>query len=95
MSAMPSVDAPLVSVALCTYNGATYLCEQLDSLLGQRDVRIEVVAVDDGSRDDTRAIRAPISNRYDRARARAEIRWITPRPRDARAAAPADRTRLA
>jgi glycosyltransferase involved in cell wall biosynthesis len=54
----PSVagNPPLVSIALCTYNGASYLREQLDSLLAQRDVSFEIVAVDDGSQDQTCAI---------------------------------------
>lgn len=47
---------PLVSVALSTYNGARYLREQLDSVLAQQDVELELVAVDDGSRDDTCAV---------------------------------------
>ncbi len=46
----------LISIALCTYNGAPYLREQLDSLLSQHDVAFEIVAVDDGSSDQTRAI---------------------------------------
>lgn len=49
-------STPLVSIALCTYNGALYLREQLDSLTAQQDVALEIVAVDDGSRDQTRAI---------------------------------------
>jgi glycosyltransferase involved in cell wall biosynthesis len=44
---------PLVSVALCTYNGAAYLREQLDTILQQTYSNIEVIAVDDGSTDDT------------------------------------------
>lgn len=48
--------SPLVSIALCTCNGALYLREQLDSLAAQHDVRFEVVAVDDGSHDQTCAI---------------------------------------
>lgn len=43
----------LISVALCTYNGALYLSEQLDSLLGQDYPRLEIVAVDDASTDHT------------------------------------------
>lgn len=46
----PAVQ-PLVSVALCVYNGEHYLREQLDSILAQEGVRIEVVAVDDRSTD--------------------------------------------
>ena len=44
---------PLVSVILGTYNGETYLREQLDSLFTQTYARIEIVAVDDGSSDGT------------------------------------------
>ncbi len=44
---------PLISVALCTYNGERYLREQLDSLLAQTYSNMEIVAVDDGSTDRT------------------------------------------
>lgn len=44
---------PLVSIALCTYNGAAYLAEQLDSLIAQSYKNIEIVAVDDCSADGT------------------------------------------
>lgn len=49
-------DRPLISVPLCTYNGARYLRQQLDSLLEQTYRPIEVIAVDDASTDDTVAI---------------------------------------
>jgi glycosyltransferase involved in cell wall biosynthesis len=44
---------PLISVALCTYNGERYLRQQLDSLLAQTYSNMEIVAVDDGSTDGT------------------------------------------
>lgn len=67
---MPATTAtPQVSVALCTYNGAAYLREQLDSVLAQRDVDLEVVALDDGSSDGTVAILD------DYARRDARLRW--------------------
>lgn len=47
---------PLVSIALCTYNGAAYLRAQLDSLRAQTLMPLEIVAVDDGSSDQTCAI---------------------------------------
>jgi glycosyltransferase involved in cell wall biosynthesis len=47
---------PLVSVALCTYNGAKFIRPQLDSVLQQTYTNIEVVIVDDASADDTPAI---------------------------------------
>ena len=42
-----------LSVALCTYNGAHHLREQLESIALQTRVPDEVVACDDGSRDAT------------------------------------------
>jgi glycosyltransferase involved in cell wall biosynthesis len=50
------VDQPLISVPLCTYNGSAYLHEQLQSILAQDHSRLEVIAVDDRSGDDTVAI---------------------------------------
>ncbi len=49
-------DQPLISVALCTYNGEQYLREQLDSLLAQTYQNIEIIAVDDASTDGTVAL---------------------------------------
>lgn len=45
-----------LSVALCTYNGAAYLAEQLASIAGQDRPPDELVVCDDGSSDDTAAI---------------------------------------
>lgn len=42
-----------VSVALCTYNGETYIREQLRSILNQTRVPDEIVICDDGSSDQT------------------------------------------
>lgn len=42
---------PRVSVALCVHNCERFLAEQLDSVLAQRDVDLEIVAVDDASTD--------------------------------------------
>jgi len=46
-------DNPLVSVALCTYNGESFLKEQLDSIVNQTYPNLEIVIVDDGSTDGT------------------------------------------
>lgn len=43
----------MISVCLATYNGETYLKEQLDSILKQLDDDDEVVVSDDGSTDST------------------------------------------
>ena len=51
---MPSrPDAETISIALCTYNGARYLEEQLASLQAQERQPDELVVCDDGSRDKT------------------------------------------
>ncbi len=47
---------PLVSIALCTYNGEKYLAEQLNSLVNQTYRNLEIVVVDDCSKDGTIAI---------------------------------------
>jgi glycosyltransferase involved in cell wall biosynthesis len=44
---------PLISIALCTYNGAKYLQEQLMSIINQTYKNIEIVVVDDCSTDNT------------------------------------------
>jgi len=48
-----TLSLPLVSVVLGTYNGQTYLSEQLDAIFSQTYPRLEVIAIDDGSKDDT------------------------------------------
>ena len=51
---MPNpTEYPLVSIALCTYNGEKFLREQLDSLVSQTYPNIEIIAVDDCSADNT------------------------------------------
>ena len=45
-----------ISVAMCTYNGARYLSEQLDSIRRQSLPPDELIVTDDGSTDDTGAI---------------------------------------
>ncbi len=46
-------EEPLVSIALCTYNGAKFIRKQLDSILDQTHKNLEIVLVDDCSTDDT------------------------------------------
>jgi hypothetical protein len=58
-----AVADALVSVVIPTYNRAAYLAEAIDSVRDQRYRRLEIIVVDDGSTDDTRAVAA----RYARA----------------------------
>jgi glycosyltransferase involved in cell wall biosynthesis len=50
------MSLPLVSVVMGTYNGALFLEEQLDSVLAQSYPSLEIIAIDDGSTDNTVAI---------------------------------------
>lgn len=50
------MEKPLITVVLCTYNGAKYLATQLDSILSQTYTPIELVISDDASTDDTRQV---------------------------------------
>ncbi len=43
-----------VSVIIPTYGSAKYVCQAVDSALGQTHADLEVIVVDDGSTDDTR-----------------------------------------
>ena len=63
--------SPLISVALCTWNGARWLRPQLDSILAQQDVALEVIALDDASSDDTLAILKEYAARDGRLRVHA------------------------
>ena len=47
------VDKPLVSIALCTYNGEKYITGQLDSIINQDYPNLEIIIIDDKSTDDT------------------------------------------
>lgn len=42
-----------ISVVMCTYNGARFLREQLDSILNQTLLPAEIIVQDDGSSDET------------------------------------------
>ena len=57
-------EQPLVSIALCTYNGAKYLARQLDTLVDQTYKNIEIVVSDDCSKDDTYVILTEYAKKY-------------------------------
>lgn len=44
---------PLVSIVVCTYNGETYIKDQLDALERQTYTNIEIIISDNGSTDNT------------------------------------------
>ncbi|MEG1860333.1 MAG: glycosyltransferase [Bacteroidaceae bacterium] len=58
------MTAKRVSVVCCTYNGAAFLAEQLDSILAQTYPPFEVIVQDDGSTDDTLAILKDYAQRF-------------------------------
>ena len=57
-------DLPLVSIAICVYNGERFLREQLDSLVNQTYPNIEIVALDDRSTDASVDILNEYANKY-------------------------------
>jgi glycosyltransferase involved in cell wall biosynthesis len=59
---MADAQPALVSVVIPVYNGGRYLAETIDSVLSQRRGPIEIIAVDDGSTDDS----ADVLRRYGR-----------------------------
>jgi glycosyltransferase involved in cell wall biosynthesis len=48
-----SSASPLVSVIIPTYNRAGIICETIDNVFQQTYTNIEVIVIDDGSKDDT------------------------------------------
>lgn len=49
---------PIVSVLLPIRDGARFLAQALDSLIAQQSIAFEIIAIDDGSRDETPSILA-------------------------------------
>jgi glycosyltransferase involved in cell wall biosynthesis len=63
VSTFPTFSSLMVSIIIPNYNGAHFLREAIDSALSQEDVEVEVIVVDDGSTDDSRAIIASYGDR--------------------------------
>lgn len=61
---MESSVYPLVSIAMCTYNGERFLREQMDSLIRQDYPNLEIIIVDDCSTDSTVRILSEYSEKY-------------------------------
>jgi glycosyltransferase involved in cell wall biosynthesis len=63
-----SPQMPLVSVALCTYNGSQFLAEQLTSVIEQTYRNVEIIIVDDCSTDESVEISKRFAARDSRIR---------------------------
>lgn len=57
-------ETPKISIVMCTYNGAQYLDQQLDSLLAQSLPPYEIIIQDDGSTDATEAVANTYAMRF-------------------------------
>ena len=55
---------PLVSIIIPVYNKAAYVRETLESALGQTYPHIEIVLVNDGSKDESLSILEEFKSRY-------------------------------
>lgn len=51
-----TLEKPLVSVVIASYNMGQYIAQAVDSILAQTWPAIEVIVVDDGSQDNTQAV---------------------------------------
>jgi len=61
-------EEPLVSIVIPTRNRASLLREAVESALGQRHPKVEVVVVDDGSTDDTPRLLSSLARKEPRLR---------------------------
>lgn len=71
MTVTSESSTPGIRVSICipTYNGASYLAQCLDSALAQSHANLEILVVDDGSRDET----VSIAREYERRDARVRV----------------------
>ncbi|MCY7292189.1 MAG: glycosyltransferase family 2 protein [Ferruginibacter sp.] len=59
-----TINKPLVSIAVATYNGEKYLIEQLNTLVNQTYPNIEIIISDDDSTDGTMKILKDYEKKY-------------------------------
>jgi hypothetical protein len=62
--ASPGASRPSVSAIIIVFNGARYLGEAIESILGQTFADWELIVADDGSSDDSAAIAQEYSHAY-------------------------------
>ncbi|WGQ07993.1 glycosyltransferase family 2 protein [Pedobacter gandavensis] len=62
------MEAQMISIALCTYNGEKHLHEQMDSLLKQDYPNLEIVILDDCSTDRTYELLLQYQEKYPQIR---------------------------
>lgn len=55
-NSLASQDSPLVSVLIKNYNCELYLSQSIDSVLSQTYSNVQIIVIDDGSTDSSRAI---------------------------------------
>src|SRR5688572_32515873 len=78
-AAVRTMPAPLVSIAIATYNGEKFLRQQLDSIYAQSYPNIEVVVSDDRSTDATAGVLEEYRRRHGLAYGVNETRLGYPR----------------
>jgi len=61
----PASDIPLISIVVTSYNYAHFIRETLDSLASQTYKNIEVIVIDDGSRDNSVEVISEYVKKYD------------------------------
>ena len=67
-----SKDLPLVSVIISSYNHADYVEAAIESVLAQTYPNVELLVVDDGSRDDSVARIRKLQEKYGYSKMEAE-----------------------
>src|SRR3974390_3024822 len=68
MCAKSFTDQPLVSIVMPTYNRAHMVGQAVDAILGQTYLNLELIIVNDGSRDGTRDVLDEYARRDPRVR---------------------------